>query len=194
MFKRPFDKVYYFYDFFMQFWNLYKDTEFISMLDLSGNEIIADIGGGTGYIAKALSRYCGRIYVLDHSLKMLSRIRKKGRISPVCRDALNTGFESEYFDVIILSDFLHHIKDHHQLFIEIDRICRPGGKILVQDFDITFIKTRILKTFERLLFGRLYFQTRIYFDTIMGKHGFIKEKEYLTNFNYIQVWRKQASA
>ena len=174
----------------MRSFNLYKTEEFLKMLNLSGNEVIADIGGGTGYIAKILSDYFKKVYVLDHSSKMLSKVKRSSRVEPVCRDLFSSGFESGYFDVIILSDILHHIKDQPALLFEMKRICKPGGRILVQDFDIMFLKSRILMLFERVLFGRLYFKTRQYFDMIFAEHNFIKEKELVTNFNYIQAWRK----
>lgn len=157
---KAFDKVYHKYDKFMNFFNLYKLDEIKEALELKGDEIIVDIGGGTGQLAEFLSDRCQKVYVLDESEGMLSKVRKDEKIIPVLGNAMDTDFKANSIDVVILSDVLHHIENQVKLIEEIDRILKENGKLLIMDFDKKHFKTRMLIFFERILFGKLRFRTQ----------------------------------
>ena len=188
--EKPFDRVYRYYDAFMRFWRLFSSDGFLSILDLKGYETVADIGGGTGQIAGELAPHCAKVYVVDESGGMLSRVKKSEKIIPVRRDAISTGFPDDSIDVIIISDVLHHIENQQGLFSEMRRICRPGGILLLQDFDLAMPKTKLLRLFEFLLFGPLHFRKRIAVENLLCGQGFTKESEILSDFSYVQLWRK----
>ncbi|MCG8502274.1 MAG: class I SAM-dependent methyltransferase [Firmicutes bacterium] len=156
---KAFDKVYGHYDAFMKLFNLYKIEEIRTVLNLQGYEILADIGGGTGCLAASLSDHCQKIYVLDESERMLSKVKTNEKIIPVPGDALHMPFEDGSMDIVILSDVLHHLEEQQALIAEIHRILKRKGKMLILDFDKRYIKTKLLRFFEYLLFGKLYFRT-----------------------------------
>ena len=157
---KAFDKVYLHYDKFMNFFNLYKLDEIKEALQLKGKEIVVDIGGGTGELAKYLSDKCQKVYVLDESEKMLSKVKKSEKIIPVLENALDTEFQPNSIDVVILSDVLHHIENQTKLIDEISRILKNNGKLLIMDFEKRHLKTKLLSFFESILFGRLKFKTK----------------------------------
>lgn len=80
---KTFDKVHSHYDNFMKLFNLYKTNDILPLLDIRDSEIIVDIGGGTGHLAKQIAPICSQIYVLDESEGMLSKIDKKTNIIPI---------------------------------------------------------------------------------------------------------------
>lgn len=157
---KEFDKVYKHYDRFIDLFNLNKMHEIKKLLKLKGNEIIADFGGGTGRLAEYLSESCKTVYVLDESEGMLSRIKKKENITPIQGDILKTNFYDNSIDIIILNDVLHHIENQKQLIDEIFRVLKNKGSLVIVDFEKTHYKTKLLKSFEYILFGKLYFKTR----------------------------------
>jgi demethylmenaquinone methyltransferase/2-methoxy-6-polyprenyl-1,4-benzoquinol methylase len=76
--------------------------------------VILDIGGGTGHIATYLSRQCKKVYVLDESEKMLSKVQATDKVIPVVGDAFKIEID-EKIDVVLLTDVLHHIKEQEKL-------------------------------------------------------------------------------
>lgn len=155
---KKFDKVYRYYDGFMRMFNLYKIDNIIEALNLKGHETILDIGGGTGRLAASLKHHCKKVYVLDESEKMLSKLDTSENVIPVKGDAFDLSI-IEDVDVVILSDVYHHIKDQERLLDVIHHKINNGGHLLIMDFDRRHYKVKILRMFEYLLFGKLYFRT-----------------------------------
>jgi len=48
-------------------------------------------------------------------------------------DAIHMNFEDETFDVVCLSNSLHHLHDINSIFNEMRRVLKPGGYILVSE-------------------------------------------------------------
>lgn len=152
-----FDKIYKHYDTFMKFTGAYKIEQIENILELQGNEILLDIGGGTGYVATQLSKHCKKIYVLDESQKMLSMMKPSDNVIPVIGDALDLSVIDDNIDIVILTDVLHHIKEQEKLIAEIHRKLNKKGKLLILEFNKNHYKTKVLRLFECLLFRKLYF-------------------------------------
>ncbi|GAU78898.1 class I SAM-dependent methyltransferase [Fusibacter sp. 3D3] len=101
-----FDKVAPYYDYFMNAFNLYKLSEIKALTDLGSDDVVLDVGGGTGQLAQYLSESCQTVYILDESASMLSKVKKSDYIICIQGDALKTPFSSDTFDCIILSAIL----------------------------------------------------------------------------------------
>ena len=155
---KKFDKVYKYYDKFIDLFNLNKMDEIKEIMNLKGDEVVLDIGGGTGKLADYVSKDCRKIYVLDESRGMLSRIKPNKKVIPLLGNALETDFVDKSIDVVIIADVLHHIKDQEGLIDEIHRILKGNGKLIILDFEKNHIKIMLLRIFESILFGRLYFK------------------------------------
>lgn len=156
---KPFDRVHFAYNAFMNRLNLYHPDEIMKLLKLNKNEIVIDFGGGTGYLATKYSEKAKTVYVVDESSKMLSHIPEKENIIPVHKNILDSGFPDQFADTAVLTDVFHHIKDQNRLVSEIKRILKPGGRILIMDFDASHPKTKLLMIFEFILFGFLHFRS-----------------------------------
>lgn len=156
---KEFDRVHKYYDSFIKLFNLNKMDEIRDVLELQGNEVVIDIGGGTGRLAEYLSQSCRVVYVLDESKGMLSKVRANSRVVTTLGNALDAPFDSNWADVVVISDVLHHIENQSALIEEITRVLKKDGKLLILDFEKKHIKTKILRAFEYILFGRLYFRT-----------------------------------
>lgn len=101
-----------------------------------------DIAGGTGDLALAFSKKVGTSGVVVHTdinYAMLStgreRLLNKGVILPttVC-DAEKLPFENDYFDVVSVAFGLRNMTHKDQALAEMNRVLRPGGKLLVLEF------------------------------------------------------------
>ena len=156
---KDFDRVHKQYDSFINLFNLNKMDEIKDALELLGDEVVIDIGGGTGRLAEYLSQSCKIVYVLDESEGMLSRVKANTKVVTVLQNALHTPFNNSSVDVVVMSDVLHHISKQSALIEEISRILKKDGRLLILDFEKKHIKTKLLGAFEYILFGRLYFRT-----------------------------------
>lgn len=178
---KKFDRVFKQYDHFINLFNLNQEKEIKDLLQLKGHEIVLDIGGGTGRLAASLSKDCQKIYVLDESKGMLSKVPPKDNLVPILGNALAMEFQDKTMDIVVLCDVLHHVKEQAKLMEEINRVLKKDGKLVLLDFEKTNIRIRLLSAFEHILFGKLYFKTSQEVKDLIEKQFTIREfidKEY----------------
>lgn len=180
-----FDKVYKQYDLFMKIFNLYKSEEIISFLGLKGNETIADFGGGTGHLANKLSEHCEKIYVVDESEKMLSKINKNNKVIPKKGNIIRTTFKDNSFDYVLLTDVLHHVKNQNRLIREIRRVLKKDGKLLIMDFNPSYKRVKLLGVIERLLFRKIYYKNCGFVINLLLTNDFKKLKVENNSYFYL---------
>lgn len=119
-----------------------KFQESMDMLELDGNCKVLDIGSGTGIFAfTAAEKACKVVSVEMDDLMIGIQEEKieKGNVDNVeivkCNlDGEKLPFDDGYFDAVILSTLVHEIDDKDKMFSEIERITKPGARILIVDF------------------------------------------------------------
>lgn len=143
-----FDKIAPLYDSGMKLLGLYKHKTIERYLKPVKDDMILDIGGGTGFIANKLSANAKRVIVVDISEKMLKKAARYNNIETCLTDALNMPFGDNSFDAIYCTDAMHHIKKHEELIKEINRLLKPNGRVVIIDFKTTGILGKLLKWIE----------------------------------------------
>ena len=102
-------------------------------------KVAADIGAGTGFITEALVQSRVRVIAVDQSLEMLETMKKKfnGVQDIDCRvgDAVNLPISSGSVDYAFANMYLHHVEIPSQAIVEMVRILKPGGKLVLTDLD-----------------------------------------------------------
>ncbi|MFB6236713.1 MAG: class I SAM-dependent methyltransferase [Halopenitus sp.] len=93
---------------------------------------VLDVGGGSGRAAEAVPVE-DRI-VVDFSRGMLSRARDRG-LAAVQGDAGTLPVPDAVVDAVVIVDALHHFPDQAGALREAARVLRPGGVLVVRDFD-----------------------------------------------------------
>lgn len=100
---------------------------------------VADIGSGTGFIAAGLAPLVKRVYVVDGSPAMLAVARKNLEAFDNTEfheaDGLTLPFPAESLDAAFANMYLHHTPDPLAAIQEIQRILRPGGRLVITDMD-----------------------------------------------------------
>lgn len=94
------------------------------------NTVCLDIGGSAGYIAKCLSTYVGKVYVIDidnHALEYGKKNNTASNIFYKVDDAMNLNFKDKSIDIIICNQVYEHITNHQRLINEIDRVLKDDG-------------------------------------------------------------------
>ena len=60
-------------------------------------------------------------------------------------DALDTKFDNEAFDFIVSSNMIHHVPYPTLFFKEMNRILKPGGRLIIQEINCSFFMKYLLK-------------------------------------------------
>ena len=106
---------------------------------LTGDERVLDIATGPGYIAEAFAGAAREVVGVDLTDAMLAiakeRTNQRGisNVSFRAADAQNLPFENGEFDVVVCRLALHHLQKPLQVLREMARVCRAGGRVLVED-------------------------------------------------------------
>jgi len=111
-------------------------------------ERVLDVGGGSGRATRALP--IGERVVVDRSAGMLSRARSRG-LAAVEGDAARLPAPDASVDGVVVVDALHHFPDQPAAVEEAARVLRPGGVLVVREFDPTHPLGRPLVAAERVM-------------------------------------------
>jgi SAM-dependent methyltransferase len=97
-------------------------------IDFSGKRVLEGMCG-YGVFAKTLVPLGASVTGVDISEEAIALFRDRWpQCEGLCRSILDTGFESESFDCIIIEAGLHHLHPHiDECVNEIHRILKPGG-------------------------------------------------------------------
>lgn len=108
---------------------------------------VLDVGTGFGstvtFLAAKLPKAGSKLWSIDPSGEVIenakvefAKNKNAQRISVefVQADAAKLGFEDDFFDAAISVMVLHHIEDLARVFSELSRVLRPGGKLIIADY------------------------------------------------------------
>lgn len=111
----------------------------MSIYQPAQGERILDMGCGWGNISLTLQKEGHNVIGLDYSTKSIDMCRKNARTLGlddtkfVCRDATNTQFDDNSFDVVYCADLVEHLYPSVYLDMvkEVHRILAPSGKFVI---------------------------------------------------------------
>lgn len=127
-----------------------------SLLTLPSDGWLLDLSGGTGRASLPLRPLVRGIMVCDISRPMLHQARNKGAVA-VCAPAERLPFPDRCFARVLVVDALHHFRSAPHVVAEIVRVLAPGGRIVIEDFDLGQPLVRLLALAERLAMMRCRF-------------------------------------
>ncbi len=101
---------------------------------------ILDVGTGRGnfidlidYLYKDYDKIVG-IDIMDRMVELAAKhFEGNERIKIVKRDILQTGFPKEHFDIVCLSNSLHHLEEMKATFVAMEELVKPGGYLLFNE-------------------------------------------------------------
>ena len=99
---------------------------------------LLDLATGSGDLAIALRRACPRSLVVgaDFCHPMLSEARRKGLDHLVTADGMRLPFANGTFDALTVAFGLRNMASWHGALLEMGRVLRAGGHLLVLDFSV----------------------------------------------------------
>lgn len=146
---------------------------------------VLDVGGGTGRAIKELDTETP--IVLDAAEKMLKRI--PAGIARVRSDARTIPVKTESIDAVLIVDAYHHLPQPQRVLTEVSRVIRPGGVVLIREFDPTTFRGRLLRTGESVIGLNSHFHQPSSLRNSMANAG-LETSLIATGFPYTVVGKK----
>ena len=114
-------------------WHNHKRRLILQLVSKYSTEIgtVVDIGAGTAKLLSELKQKGWKVTGIDGELEAVKWAKKRG--VTIKHHNLNSRlpFDANSFDLVISLDVLEHVKNDKQLLIEMKRVVKPGGIILI---------------------------------------------------------------
>jgi ubiquinone/menaquinone biosynthesis C-methylase UbiE len=119
---------------------------------LRGDELVVDMGAGSGYMALPVARRLdgGRVVCLDLSMEMLKHLRalaaREGlldRVQLMLSDVCSVGLPDSCADLVVSVSVLHELADPQRAANEMARIAKYGGTVVVADLRPTWLGRKL---------------------------------------------------
>jgi ubiquinone/menaquinone biosynthesis C-methylase UbiE len=116
----------------------------VAAVGLKPGMAVADVGAGTGLFTRPFADVVGpegKVYAVDISRPFLDHIareaRKRGQsqVQTIQGTQDTTNLPPGSVDVAFLCDVYHHLEQHPKVLASIHRALRPGGRLIVIEFD-----------------------------------------------------------
>ncbi|MFC4437507.1 MULTISPECIES: class I SAM-dependent methyltransferase [Natrialbaceae] len=110
--------------------------ELLEMLAPTGEDVVADLGSGTGFYTDDVAPFVDAIYAVDVQAAMHDQYREKGvpqNVEFVTTEVASLPFEDDHLDGAF-STMTHHEYSSDDAFAELARVLRPGGRLATVDW------------------------------------------------------------
>ncbi len=108
-----------------------KLAEILRRLGDSSGKTSIDIGGDNGVISFFLRRNGGEWFSADLDDETVNSIRALVGSNVIRTDGGSLPFEDSFFDAAVIVDFLEHIEDDRAFILELFRVIKPGGALII---------------------------------------------------------------
>ena len=115
----------------------------VSELHLVPGMRVADVGAGTGYLARRIAHVVGpqgRVEAIDVQPQMVEKLAERARrenlaqVHPVLGTEDDVGLAPESVDMAILVDVYHELAHPYEMLSSITRALRPGGRVVFVEY------------------------------------------------------------
>lgn len=113
---------------------IYEFREMLKGVELSPEDVVLDIGCGTGDQTLLLAKECAKAVGIDPSEQSIQNARfiascvgRRVNCEFRCTRLEDAGFEGECFDKVFSICVLEHIPDYRAVLHETHRVLKPGG-------------------------------------------------------------------
>ncbi len=144
----------------------------ISLLTPRKEDVILDVGAGTGWIASNVAKYSDEVFALEPNQMRVEHIKgKHPEVKAFCSLANSIPFPPNYFDKLYVVSAFHHFPDQGDALEEFRRVIKKGGLLLVNEISGKSFGPSLEK---RFLKAKLNFLSSGELEEMARKHEFEK--------------------
>ncbi len=118
-----------------------KPHDVIQALALRPDDVVADIGAGTGYFSVRLAHNVpkGRVFAVDTEPGMVKHLGERAKRDGLTNITAVAGAPDDpklpqKADLVLLVDVYHHIEQRERYFRRVAESLKPGGRLAIIDF------------------------------------------------------------
>jgi arsenite methyltransferase len=113
-----------------------RPAEVVAAMRLRADEVVADIGAGTGYFTRRFAPVVQTVYAVDLDPELLAVITrgKSPNVVTVHAARDDPRLPAATVDTIFICDVLHHIANRPAYYAKLNQALRANGRILIVDF------------------------------------------------------------
>ncbi len=119
---------------------------------INSEELILDLGGGTGRVAIFLKKEANDCLIFDRSFEMLQQSRNHTNDFLLVQGKSETlPFRKNSFGQIFINDTLHHVQNQEKTLNECNAILLKQGQVIIREFDRKYFWNLLLILFEKIM-------------------------------------------
>ncbi len=109
------------------------------------SEKVVDIAGGSGVVAQWLKNQGYDVSLVEFSDLAVESAKLKGLkvVQKMIQGIGSLPFEDSYFDIVFFGDIIEHLFDSESALLEINRILKPGGRLVISCPNIAYWRFRL---------------------------------------------------
>ncbi len=115
----------------------------VDALGLAPGEVVADVGAGTGYLARRMAARVapgGRVLAVDVQPRMVELLRQRvasaglSNVEPRLGAVDDVGLPAGSVDVAVMVDVYHELEYPFEVLASIIRALKPGGRVIFVEY------------------------------------------------------------
>lgn len=173
--------------------------EVLEACQIEPGDRIADVGAGTGFYSRLFAKttgWDGWVYSVDISPKFLQHIAKRAtadgieNLTTVLGTDVSIQLPPESVDLVFICDTYHHFESPMQSLASIYRALKPGGRLVLIDFE------RIPGKSRDFILGHVRAGKEVFKDEVLAAGFEFKDEITVANFeeNYLLRFEKPKQA
>jgi SAM-dependent methyltransferase len=159
---------------------------------LNSSDVVLDIACGLGHGTAQLATYCKEVHGGDYCKDVIEDARKTHRQANLkfsVQDAASMTYASDTFDAVVSSNTLEHLPDDNRALSEFHRVCKPGGRLIVE---VPILRRRPFNF--PIVSSHLREYNKESFLQLLAKQGFIQEQLFGMNRGVYLEWARAREA
>lgn len=133
------------------------------------SDIVLECACGTGMLTKSIAPKCQKLTATDFSKNMVqtakSNCKNHKNISFAVADINNLEFFDATFNKVVAANVIHLLEDPYKVLDELDRVCKPKGKIIITTYIVKQEKRRKNVFLEAISKDTKYFKQEFSFSS-----------------------------
>ncbi|WP_148557066.1 methyltransferase domain-containing protein [Terrisporobacter glycolicus] len=163
------------------------------------NNIKHDIGsrvllvGKVGELGKRIRAFGVQVTILEHRNReeiCFSHVMNEN-CTVVSGQLEHMPFNDNYFDKIIVLDYLNHTANCNKSVGEINRVLKHNGEVIVEDLNLKDIKVKLKYFRHRICGDNIHYNYPIEVQDIFKKFNFEGKLKEIENKRYIYIGKKK---